>query len=287
MDPIVQGAAIQAGGGLVSSMLGGGQKSGHYADRKVAYKAQRQAREFAQKSIQWRVKDAKKAGIHPLAALGAAGATPSSAVSVGGSYQDRNMGDALGDASQNIGRAIAATQTKEQRLHNEFMMGQEREQAAAKTEILKGQATSIHRANNPPMANITPTPREQMMREKGTPSELAGSQPDVDFADTAQGGVAPVIPKDAAESYESDPFGMVQWHIRNRLAPAIGKGVGKPSLSKHKRMLPKIPKGKMRDWEYSFTEGQWFPVVKDKPHFYLDTNKYEKPRANKRFGNWR
>lgn len=37
-------------------------------------------REFAQNSIQWRVEDAKRAGIHPLAALGASGysASPSS-----------------------------------------------------------------------------------------------------------------------------------------------------------------------------------------------------------------
>ena len=56
-------------------------------------------KEFAQNGIQWRVADAKKAGLHPLYALGASTAqySPQAIVSSG-----------LGDFGQNIGSAVEA-----------------------------------------------------------------------------------------------------------------------------------------------------------------------------------
>lgn len=57
------------GGGL-GSLLGGAAQVGGFFTDPAAEEAKRQ-REFAQNSIQWRVADARAAGIHPLAALGA------------------------------------------------------------------------------------------------------------------------------------------------------------------------------------------------------------------------
>jgi len=66
-------------------------------------------RSFAQQGIQWRVNDAKAAGLHPLYALGAniSGASPSFTVGAGPDYS--SMG-------QNISRAVdAATSAEEDR----------------------------------------------------------------------------------------------------------------------------------------------------------------------------
>jgi len=97
MLPALAAAGAQIAGGLISNA----------ANKKAAKQQYRQQKEFAQSGIQWRVKDAEKAGIHPLYALGAQ--THSYAPqSVGG--QDFSF---LADAGQNIGRAIDATRSNQ------------------------------------------------------------------------------------------------------------------------------------------------------------------------------
>lgn len=66
-------------------------------------------REFAQQGIRWRVEDAKAAGIHPLAALGA-NTLSFSPINVG--KQEPNWAA----HGQNIGRAINAVTSKEERV---------------------------------------------------------------------------------------------------------------------------------------------------------------------------
>lgn len=65
MDPLIGSALIGGAssilGGALSSLSGNNSQRREYARQK----------EFAQNQIQWRAADAEKAGIHPLAALGA------------------------------------------------------------------------------------------------------------------------------------------------------------------------------------------------------------------------
>lgn len=70
-------ALIAAGIGAAGSIIGSKVNSNVQSD--INEKNKDLQKEFAQNSIQWRVQDAQKAGIHPLAALGAAGyqASPS------------------------------------------------------------------------------------------------------------------------------------------------------------------------------------------------------------------
>lgn len=65
-------------------------------------------REFAQSGIQWRVADAKAAGLHPLYAIGGSGASfsPNPVVVGGGSS---GGGVDYSEMGQNVGRAVAAT----------------------------------------------------------------------------------------------------------------------------------------------------------------------------------
>lgn len=86
------GALIGAG----ASLLGGFMQS------KQADKQAELQKQFAQSGIQWKVRDAEKAGIHPLYALGAQTT----------SYQPTQVGDlGIAEAGQNIGRAIDATRS--------------------------------------------------------------------------------------------------------------------------------------------------------------------------------
>lgn len=101
--PVVAGALIGAGSSLLGGLL-----SNRANRRTVAANAQAQ-REFAQQGVRWKVEDARAAGIHPLYALGAQ--THSfSPIAVSDS-----MGPALASAGQDIGRAVQATRTQEER----------------------------------------------------------------------------------------------------------------------------------------------------------------------------
>jgi hypothetical protein len=91
----VAGSAISAG----ASLLGGAMSAA--ASKKIAKMQIKAQREFAQNGIQWRVSDAKQAGLHPLYALGAntASYTPVS--------QDSSaMGNAVADAGAYLGKAV-------------------------------------------------------------------------------------------------------------------------------------------------------------------------------------
>jgi hypothetical protein len=98
-------------GSIISgvSSLGGallGAKSQESAsDKNTQYQ-----KEFAQKGIQWKVEDAKKAGIHPLAALGA------NTTSYSPSYVGSNhLPNALAKTGQDISGAVSRTMNKGQR----------------------------------------------------------------------------------------------------------------------------------------------------------------------------
>lgn len=107
---------------LAGSLAGGalGLAGGIYSANKSAQVANnvnllnyKQAKEFAQNQIQWRVADAKKAGLHPLAALGMSPISgPPSAVGADVS----GLGNGLSEMGQNISRSIDAMQSREDRL---------------------------------------------------------------------------------------------------------------------------------------------------------------------------
>jgi len=107
-------AFIAAGATLAGGLLN--QESSSQAresNEKIAARQEQLQREFAQSGIQWRVEDAKKAGIHPLYALGAS--TPGYSPSGISVMPDTSMGNALSAAGQDVSRALAATQTPHQK----------------------------------------------------------------------------------------------------------------------------------------------------------------------------
>lgn len=89
-------AAINAGSNLLGSALNNVLNKDD--SWKKNYDAQK---EFAQNSIQWRVQDAQKAGIHPLYAMGQSpGYTPSS------TFETNTMGEAVAQAGNSFANAM-------------------------------------------------------------------------------------------------------------------------------------------------------------------------------------
>lgn len=120
-------------------------------DRKATEKANEQnaalQREFAQNSIQWKVQDAEKAGIHKMYALGAQG-TPGMA-----SYMPATS-SGLSNAGQALARAANSGKTTMDRLNERLLEtqieGQEIDNMKKRSDMaLKGAA-----ASSPPFPSI-------------------------------------------------------------------------------------------------------------------------------------
>lgn len=120
MDPIIGGALIGAGANLVGGAVQGA------SNKKEGKRAWRRTKVLNQNQIQWRVNDAKAAGIHPLAALGMS--PIGNAAPATGSV----MGDALANAGQTIGSGVAAYgANKEARAMNQAALAESQARTAA------------------------------------------------------------------------------------------------------------------------------------------------------------
>lgn len=148
------GAALVGGGASILGGLIGAEESEdnrHFAEE-TGRRNEALQREFARNGIQWRVADAKDAGLHPLFALGGAGATYTpSAQTIG---TDNHLGRGIAEAGQNVSRAMLASQTADQRaLHAAQLAALE---AQAQRDLAHSQyylSLAARGPTNPPMAN--------------------------------------------------------------------------------------------------------------------------------------
>lgn len=133
--------AMLVGGGIqAASSLAGGLINRMFDDSERQWQQNLDAqREFAQNSIQWRVQDAQKAGIHPLFAIGGQmpGYTPSS------SFSTDNMGESIAQAGNAVGRTMGQIGLMNAQLENANLQNQK-----LKTEISKDKVELLDAINN-------------------------------------------------------------------------------------------------------------------------------------------
>lgn len=124
--------------GAAGNLLGG--IFGQNAADKAADKNIKLQKDFAQKGIQWKVADAIKAGLHPLAALGANTM----------SFSPVATGDVLGPSldamGQNLGRAVDATKNTTEKMQG-AIAPLLLEKAGLENDLLRSQ---IHQLNKQP-----------------------------------------------------------------------------------------------------------------------------------------
>lgn len=108
-----------------------------------------QQKEFAQHGIQWKVADAKAAGVHPLYALGASTHSPAP-VSSG------DMASSLASVGQNIDRAVYATSSASERItaHNEQVQALQLTRMGLENDLLASQIARLRDNHNPPMPTV-------------------------------------------------------------------------------------------------------------------------------------
>lgn len=108
------GAAIGAGSSLLSGILGNSaQEKANAQSLSIAQQNMELQKQFAKNGIRWRAEDAKKAGIHPLYALGAQ-TTSYAPVAFSAGATD-SLANSIGNMGQDLSRAAYATMTDEER----------------------------------------------------------------------------------------------------------------------------------------------------------------------------
>lgn len=233
--------------------------------KKAAKKQYEHQKEFAQNSVQWRVEDAKKAGINPIYAMGATGAAYQPVSTSGPSALEsvfENVGQGL-DRAAAVGKTrterVSSLVRRQQQLTVENM-GLQNDFLRAKIALAKQPGTPPGMPNNPllnagiqgdfePLVNnkkqdrIAPTP--------GAPHKEPGIVSDVSHGITADGSY-PIYPSmDAKDRSEDMAPSEIAWFIRNGFMPIFGKNFAPPF---------KPPKGK----EWTFDAFRQAYVLRDK-----------------------
>lgn len=235
------GELLSFGGNLLGGLFG---KS---SAEKAAQKQYEQQKEFAQEGIRWRVADAKAAGIHPLAALGAQ--THSYAPTA---FNDP-LPQALANAGQDLGRAIDAGRTGRERVdaYTKTVQDLSLRRMGLENELLASQIQKVRQPGHPPPIPSTgspgvfasgdvftggnsvlsdggisqPTdlvqdnPMQRVQRAPGALHQEPGSIAGRTFYDTPSGGYSPSYSGDLADRMDENPVGSWAWGWRELVAP--------------------------------------------------------------------
>lgn len=231
--------------GAASNLIGGimGQNSQNQAIKsQESMAAQNIAlqKEFAQSGIQWKVADAKAAGVHPLYALGA-NTTSFSPVSIG-SPSSSPLGQGIAAAGQDLSRAMAATSNSTTRL----VSGLTVERSMLENELLRTQIAKAKQQIGPPVPDANPSALDALFRGQGDaakglsmadlikfkPHEVTPTAPGQGYAEPgpmpelgytrSPTGYMPTPSKDYKDRAEDfGPLGW-QWWIKHQVLPNIG-----------------------------------------------------------------
>ncbi len=231
----VLGAIASIGGGLISADA---QRSTNDATAAQMALDREQQKEFAQQGIQWRVEDAKQAGIHPLYSLGAS--IPTFSPVTQPLQAPTGLGRGISGASQDISRAVSATSTATQRyttarlselsvqrgqLENDLLRLQIRRETSQVGPSFPG-ATATPGLAVPGQADsrIADSPMRRQLPHGSVGSMEPGAVTDRGFLYTGT-GYAPVPSQDAKERVEDQILPEMAWAWRNMVKPNFGAGI--------------------------------------------------------------
>lgn len=273
VDPIIVGSAISAGSSLLGGILG---SSSAKDQAKQDWKHQLH---MAQNQVQYRVSDARKAGISPLAALGV------NPISVSPSYVG-NSDLGIGEAGRALGQGISQIKTSDEKRLDRIRIDQEEEKLKQLKLENVGLATEYLKQNQSPSQPVVgPTAFEKQygitgqdvgskIYEEDLPPEFLNYTPvlgDIfeyqmptktrSMAPGIEEGVGPMyqyrlgegnyltrlLTADAAEPLDTswydnlkEEFKKAYKDVRNALIYMGGNGVSKETLDLIRADMPKV-----------------------------------------------
>ncbi len=180
------------------------------------YDAQRQ---FAEHSLEWRIESAKRAGIHPLAALGANLPQYSPTYSGGGGGGGIVGGQSYGRAT---GAAMSQTQrdelTTQQIELGNIMIDTRREELNQLKNPAIPRSAGVGGLQGQGQYPMSARPEERTYSGINTPERSHGAIADYGFARTRTG--LTIVPgKDIKERIEDQLIPEAAWALRNQLMP--------------------------------------------------------------------
>lgn len=236
------GALVGAGASLLGGLLNkSSSDKAQAASQQQALRQEALQKEFAQHGIQWRVEDAKKAGIHPIYALGGSGASYSPVSS--NFSADTSIGSALAAAGQDVSGAINRTRTQGQR-EDAFTIASKQlalEKGGLENELLRTEIASktgrLRQSSGPPFPGsnflipgqaqsglVKDKPLERVNADPGATFQEPGAITDRGYARTAGGGLMPVPSADVKERIEDNWFQEMAHFMRNNVMPMFTQG---------------------------------------------------------------
>lgn len=269
MDPFFGAALVGAGSSFIGGLMNqDAQRSANALNRKLNNDNIQLQREFAQNGVSWKVEDAKRAGIHPLYALGAN--THSFAPASIGATADTSMGDAVSNMGQDISRAMMAGKSQEERdlMNLQKLSLQADVEGKHLDNLLRLQ--NLDRSNNqigPPLPSAAGGGMSGVGSVKVKPSEVFASQAagsgvqsgminTLQYTRETNGNIGITNSADAKERNEDDFIAETLWHLKNRISPPA------PSTSDYPLPDWAVRKGYDR-WEWSKLRQEFVPWKSD------------------------
>lgn len=209
-------------GGLLSSKS---NRDSNNANAEQAALNYQQQKEFAQHGIRWKVKDARAAGLHPLAALGAQ-TNSFSPIAIGQTPDP--IGGYLADMGQNIDRAIDQTRTRTERAEALREAQERRDRSLRRQEEMDALNVERHRAELQHMDMQNQLLASQIARYKS--AQVGPGMP----SNVGAGGTAESAP---TGSVEINP---AQITSRNPDQPALEAGGSTPGFKEFRIGGPNV-----------------------------------------------
>lgn len=220
-------------GSIAAPMIGGiiGGELDRKADRQAESRERQQQdlinqrnydmqKEFATMGIRWRAEDAREAGLHPLAAIGAnvTGASPS--FQMNSTPPPRtHYRETFGEMGQNINRAINATLTAEEKAAKHLQLEGLRLDNAYKQKLIEGMdgpSTSsdpnLLGVAGQAQSSVIDTPLRRVAPDLNDPSKEIGAISDFQIVRT-KNGYAVVPGQGVKQAIEDSPM-EYQWLLR-------------------------------------------------------------------------
>lgn len=205
-----------ATGGLSSITSAGMNALGAFTGYNAAKKEIQYQKDFAKKGIQWRVADAKAAGIHPLYALGAQTH----------SYNPVGLGSQMSNMGQQISKYLSPFERKMQELAVE--------RAQTEIDVLKSQLPNPDNLNTINQLPNTNQP-ETLQQDPSQPSRVKGASPAVGWMWNEDGVMQRTYSNAGKQLTEDDFPAQLQWQWFNNVMPWLKAGGTPPPRD----MLPK------------------------------------------------
>ena len=190
---------------------------------------------FAKNSIKWKVQDAKEAGIHPLAALGAQTHSAAPAFVDGNAGLQNNTGD-LSSMGQNVSRAIMAGQGKFEREMQEIQLSNAKiDNQMKQIELTNAYRSSSQSAGKGMPDQVIHEPARVTSTKQGKPHLQAGNVSQTKYYKNSDGSLTPLPADQAKEGMEDQWIAESVWTGKNYISPLFGGTDNKPP----KKDLPK------------------------------------------------